>query len=514
MINKIIILFKIARKIGSSDIIEIVDRSHKVPFFIKLFFNLVSLSFTKNQKKTNNTNDLSSTIQDLGTTFIKLGQFLATRPDIIGEELTKNLEKLQDKLPPFSKSLAENIIRDELGELTAKNIIEFSDPIAAASIAQVHCATLISGQEVAVKILRPNIDALFERDIKLLFWLARLLERFFPKTRRLRPTKVVEVFSETVKLELDLRMEASAASELAENFSNDKDFKVPEIYWDYTSRRVLTIEKVVGCRPDDMQGLAKMRLSPRQILEKSARIFFNQVFRDGFFHGDMHPGNVFILENGKIAPVDFGIMGRLDITTRVFLGKMLIGFLTKDYHSVARIHFKAGYISGDQSIEIFAQACRSIGEPILNRPLAEISLASLLSQLFHVTKQFRMETQPQLLLLQKTMLVTEGVGRQIDPTVNIWELAQPMIRDWIVETQSPKVHLQNMGMEISELAYRLPNLLRNLEVAVEKLAEGKLTIADENEGLNKNPNNTARQIQIIGIGLILILILFTNYVMS
>ena len=513
-LNNIIILLRLLFKLLRYNIISPIEFFQNYPFMGKL---ALKSSLLRDRSFDNHSwgERLSLCLITLGPSFIKFGQTLATRSDIIGTDTALALTQLQDNLPPFSFSEVEAIVKKDFSCPVEELFSHFEKkPMAAASIAQVHCATLISGQEVAVKILRPNIDALFERDIKLLFWLARLLERFFPKTRRLRPTKVVEVFSETVKLELDLRMEASAASELAENFSNDKDFKVPEIYWDYTSRRVLTIEKVVGCRPDDMQGLAKMRLSPRQILEKSARIFFNQVFRDGFFHGDMHPGNVFILENGKIAPVDFGIMGRLDITTRVFLGKMLIGFLTKDYHSVARIHFKAGYIYGDQSIEIFAQACRSIGEPILNRPLAEISLASLLSQLFHVTKQFRMETQPQLLLLQKTMLVTEGVGRQIDPTVNIWELAQPMIRDWIVETQSPKVHLQNMGMEISELAYRLPNLLRNLEVAVEKLAEGKLTIADENEGLNKNPNKTARQIQIIGIGLILILILFTNYVMS
>ena len=228
----------------------------------------------------------------------------------------------------------------------------------------------------------------------------------------------------------------------------------------------------------------------------------------------MHPGNVFILENGKIAPVDFGIMGRLDITTRVFLGKMLIGFLTKDYHSVARIHFKAGYISGDQSIEIFAQACRAIGEPILNRPLAEISLANLLSQLFRVTKQFEMEIQPQLLLLQKTMLVAEGVGRQLDPTVNIWELAQPMIRDWMVKTQLRKIPLQSLSVELPELINRLPSLFENLEIALENLAKKGIAVEHQKKLLNKKKNKKRRRIKRIFFSLVIILMLSGYYVMN
>ena len=249
MINKIIILFKIARKIGSSDIIEIVDRSHKVPFFIKLFFNLVSLSFSKNQKKTGHTNDLSSTIQDLGTTFIKLGQFLATRPDIIGEELTKNLEKLQDKLPPFSKSLAENIIKEELGELTAKNIIEFSDPIAAASIAQVHKAKINEGntiKDVAIKVLRPNIKEIFNSEIDAIMMLAYLVETLIPKTKRLKLIEVVFLFKEITNHEMDLRFEAAAANEYLENTKNDLGFNVPKIYWNFTSESVLTLDWVDG----------------------------------------------------------------------------------------------------------------------------------------------------------------------------------------------------------------------------------------------------------------------------
>ena len=309
-------------------------------------------------------------------------------------------------------------------------------------------------------------------------------------------------------------MEASAASELADNFSEDTDFKVPKVYWDYTSQRVLTIEKISGCRPDKRHELKSMNLDPRQLVRKSTRIFFNQVFRDGFFHGDMHPGNVFILKDGRIAPVDFGIMGRLDMPTRVFLAKMLIGFLTKDYHSVAKLHFEARYISENQSVEMFAQACRSIGEPILNRPLAEISLANLLSQLFRVTKQFEMEIQPQLLLLQKTMLVAEGVGRQLDPTVNIWELAQPMIRDWMVKTQLPKIPLQSLSMDLPELINRLPSLFKNLEIAIEHLAKKGITVEHEKELLKKKKNKKRRRVKRILFSFIIVLMLSGYYVMN
>ena len=291
MINKIIILFKIARKIGSSDIIEIVDRSHKVPFFIKLFFKVVSLSFSKNQKKTSRTNDLSSTIQDLGTTFIKLGQFLATRPDIIGEELTKNLEKLQDKLPPFSKSLAENIIKEELGELTSKNIIEFSDPIAAASIAQVHKAKINEGntiKDVAIKVLRPNIKEIFNSEIDAIMMLAYLVETLIPKTKRLKLIEVVFLFKEITNHEMDLRFEAAAANEYLENTKNDLGFNVPKIYWNFTSESVLTLDWVDGISIREKDKLTESGKNTSKIATDLIQHFLRQAVRDGFFHADMH----------------------------------------------------------------------------------------------------------------------------------------------------------------------------------------------------------------------------------
>ena len=514
LFSNLITLLRLLFKLIRYNIISPIGFFQNYPFIGKL---ATKTSFLRNRSFDNHNwgERLVYCFIALGPSFIKFGQALATRADIIGRDNALALTQLQDELTPFSFEQAERIISSDFN-CGIENLFSHFEkkPIAAASIAQVHFARLVDGTDVAVKILRPNIEELFERDLKLLFWLAELLERFFPATRRLRPVEVIEVFSTSIKLELDLRMEASAGSELADNFSEDTDFKVPKVYWDYTSQRVLTIEKITGCRPDNRQALERMNLDPRQLVKKSTRIFFNQVFRDGFFHGDMHPGNVFILEDGRIAPVDFGIMGRLDMATRVFLAKMLIGFLTKDYHSVAKLHFEARYISEDQSVEMFAQACRSIGEPILNRPLAEISLANLLSQLFRITKQFEMEIQPQLLLLQKTMLVAEGVGRQLDPTVNIWELAQPMIRDWMVKTQLPKIPLQSLSMELPELINRLASLFKNLEIAIENLAKRGITVEHEKELLKKNKSKKRRRVKRILFSFIILLMLSGYYVMN
>lgn len=420
---------------------------------------------------------LAKCLIELGPSYIKFGQTLATRSDLIGEEAAKALAQLQDKLEPFDFSHAKIIIENELGLPVGDLFSSFEkDPIAAASIAQVHNAITPAGEEVAVKILRPNIKESFERDIRFFLWLAKTLEHWLPETRRLHPIKIIDVFSDTVELEMDLRMEASAASELADNFINDPNFKVPKIDWKRTSQSVLTLERINGFRPDDREAILKMGLEPRDILEKSASIFFNQVFRDGFFHADMHPGNVFIQADGKVAPVDFGIMGRLDIETRFFLADMLMGFLTKDYRQVAEVHFRAGYVPADQSVEIFTQACRSIGEPILDLPLKEISLAKLLSQLFRITAQFKMEMQPQLLLLQKTMLVAEGVGRQLDPSINIWELTRPLIERWLIENKSPTAIMQRTASDLWQLSERISTIVKNTEVVIGQLSKEGLKL--------------------------------------
>ena len=473
MINKIIILFKIARKIGSSNIIEIVGRAHKIPFFVKLFFSLVSLSFAKNQKKISNKNDLSSTIQDLGTTFIKLGQFLATRPDIIGEELTKNLEKLQDKLPPFSKLLAENIIKKELGELTAKNIIEFSEPIAAASIAQVHKAKINEAntiKDVAVKVLRPNIKEIFNSEIDAIMMLAYLVEAFIPKTKRLKLIEVVFLFKEITNHEMDLRFEAAAANEYLENTKNDLGFNVPKIYWNFTSESVLTLDWVDGISIREKDKLVESGKNTSKIASDLIQHFLRQAVRDGFFHADMHQGNIFINSSGQIVPIDFGIMGRIDKLNRRYLAEILFGFVNRDYKKVAEVHLIAGLVPKNVSVDELAQALRSIGEPIFGQSVKDISGGKLLKQLFDITEKFNMQTQPQLLLLQKTMVVVEGVSRKLDPNTNIWETSRPVLENWLKETKDPIKNVVDSLKDSAEILKKIPEFPKVMENANQALA--------------------------------------------
>ena len=407
---------------------------------------------------------LAAALTEMGPSFIKLGQLLATRADLFGDEIAEDLALLQDRLPPFPGAQARALIEAEFGQKLSSLFAAFDEvPVAAASIAQVHFAVTTDGREVAVKVLRPRIAAAFARDLDLFRWLARLIERTRPSLRRLKPVEVVETLAQSVQLEMDLRFEAAAASELAENFAGDASFRVPQVDWPRTGRTVLTTERIAGIRVDDRAAIVAAGLAIPDLLKNAADAFFKQVFRDGFFHADLHPGNVFVAGDGALAVVDFGIMGRLDRETRYYLADMLTGFLSGDYRRVAEVHFAAGYVPRTHSLDAFAQACRSIGEPILGRPLHEISIARLLAQLFQVTAQFEMETQPQLLLLQKTMVLIEGVGRRLDPSVNIWSLAQPLIEEWMRDNRGPEAQLRQRLDAFVAAADRIPDLLRNLD---------------------------------------------------
>ena len=410
---------------------------------------------------------LAAAFNELGPSFIKLGQLLSTRADLLGEEITVDLASLQDRLPPFPGADARALIEAEFACPLGALFASFDETaIAAASIAQVHFARTAEGRNVAVKVLRPGIAAAFARDLDLFLWLAGLAERLQPALRRLKPVEVVQTLAEVVRIEMDLRLEAAAAAELAENFAGDPNFRVPRVDWQRTRRTVLTLERINGIHIDDRAAMIAAGHRIEDVLGKAAAAFFNQVFRDGFFHADLHPGNMFVGTDGAIVVVDFGIMGRLDRATRFFLADMLIGFLSGDYRRVAEVHFAAGYVPPRRSVDAFTQACRSIGEPILGRPLQEISIARLLAQLFEITEQFEMETQPQLLLLQKTMVVIEGVGRRLDPEINIWTLARPLIEGWMRDNRGPEASAR-LGLEtLVDLAERVPRLVRSLETLV------------------------------------------------
>jgi ubiquinone biosynthesis protein len=420
---------------------------------------------------------LAEALQQLGPTFIKFGQALSTRADLVGDEVAADLSELQDRLAPFPAAEARAIIAAELDQPVEILFASFDDvPVAAASIAQVHFATTSEGAEVAVKVLRPGVEIRFARDIGLFYWLARWAERLLPSMRRLRFVDSVRAFEESVTLEMDLRFEAAAAAEMAENFADDETFTIPSIDWQRTARRVLTLERVHGISIDEVDALKAAGHSLLGVVAKAADAFFNMVFRDGFFHADMHPGNLFVGDKGELIAVDFGITGRVDKQTRRFLGEMLIGFLNGDYRRVAEVHFEAGFVPPDKSVDVFTQACRSFAEPILGKPMHEISIARLLGQLFQVTETFAMEVQPQLLLLQKSMLVAEGVGRLLDPEINMWQLARPLIEQWMSDNLGPQARVRESVEAVVASLESLPRLVAHAEKTVEALRSGGLKL--------------------------------------
>ena len=378
---------------------------------------------------------LSDALTSLGPSYIKLGQFLATRDDIIGRELARDLSTLQDRLPPFSQSEARAAVEEALGAPIDTLYAEFGPPVAAASIAQVHKAKVrgLDGElkPVAVKVLRPGIEQRFKRDLDSYVFAARMIERFHPPSRRLRPIAVVDTLAKSVAIEMDLRMEAAAISEMAENTKNDEDFRVPGVDWTRSARRVLTLEWMDGVPISDLERLAAAGHDLKALGARLMRTFLRHAMRDGFFHADMHPGNLFVDADGRIVAVDFGIMGRLGMKERRFLAEILYGFLKRNYRRVAEVHFEAGYVPRKHSVAQFAQALRAIGEPIMDRPASEISMAQLLGQLLQYTEVFDMQTRPELLLLQKTMVVVEGVGRSLDPELNMWVVSEPVVKAWM-----------------------------------------------------------------------------------
>ena len=442
-----------------SSIYEIYDP----PITIKILFFVIGFSF--NGKKNNNNLSpgvkLCNALQGMGTTFIKLGQFLATRPDIIGEDIAKELEKLQDKLPPFQLKEAKNILRKELGKENFDKIINFSDSIAAASIAQVHFATIsdfAEKKEVAIKILRPNIEKTFNEELDALMLLAYIIQNLIRKTKRLKLIEVIQLLREITNMEMDLRFEAAAANELYENTTNDVGFKVPKIYWNYTSKRVLCLDKINGISIREIENLKSLNIDTKKLAKDIIQHFLRHAVRDGFFHADMHQGNLFVNKDGSITPVDFGIMGRLDKNNRKYLAEILYGFIKRDYKKVAEVHFLAGLVPKEVSKDEFAQALRSIGEPIFGQSVKNISGGKLLSQLFEITEKFNMQTQIQLLLLQKTMVVVEGVARKLDPDTNIWDISKPILENWLKEVKDPINKASEVVNKASEVLSRLPDL--------------------------------------------------------
>jgi len=418
---------------------------------------------------------LAAALTKLGPTYVKLGQFLATRQDVVGVAIARDLESLQDKMAPFPQSAAEAAVAAAFGKPLNEVYVSFGPPVAAASIAQVHRAEIEENgarKGVAVKVLRPGVERRFKADLDAFFYAARKAEAWSLEAQRLRLIEVVATLARSVAIEMDFRLEAAALSEMAQNTQDDSDFRVPGVDWNRTARDVLTLEWIEGTPLNDHAALAARGFDLPALGRTVIQSFLRHALRDGFFHADMHPGNLFVDGDGRLVAVDFGIMGRLGPKERRFLAEILFGFITRDYQRTAQVHFDAGYVPRTHSVESFAQAIRAIGEPIHNRPAEEISMAKLLTLLFEVTGLFDMRTRPELLLLQKTMVVVEGVARSLDPKLDMWSTADPVVREWIERNLGPIGKLEGAAegaSEIGRFAAQVPSLLTRGATMIDQL---------------------------------------------
>ena len=518
MLSNFFILIKIGRALARSNSLSVFEEFYKPPLSIKILMRIFSLTtFNKDSENKSPGERLKNSFLTLGPAFIKLGQFLATRPDIVGQEFSQELQKLQDQMPAFDISQSKDALRKELGEEKYQQITYLSKPIAAASIAQVHFAKIINNEkkeiDVAIKILRPNIEKIFHKELDALRFLASIIEFSVKKSRRLKLVKIIDLLKEITNIEMDLRYEAAAASELKKNTNLDEGFKVPSIFWDFTGQRVLTIEKVEGISIKDKELLIKNKIDLKKISRLLIQNFLRQAVGDGFFHGDMHQGNLFVDKNENIVPVDFGIMGRLDLANRKYLAEILYGFINRDYEKVAKVHFIAGLIPNTESIDNFTQALRTIGEPIFGQSARNISAGKLLARLFEVTEKFNMATQPQLLLLQKTMVVVEGVARSLDEDANIWEVSKPVLQGWLNNEIGPKNRIDKILRTTTELLDKLPELpemINRANKAMELLNSYEF-VKNQNQNneyqINKEFLKLKKTYLIIGLLIIVIILL-------
>jgi ubiquinone biosynthesis protein len=480
MLRDIARLLHIARTLARHDALVPREYLAAMPPPLKLARFILGIGPTRNRDLPPGQR-LARALESLGPAHIKLGQVLATRPDIVGDDIALSLSELQDRLPPFPTREARAALESEFNKPVDMMFSSFGEPVAAASIAQVHKAETNDDppRTVAVKVLRPGIEKEFARDLSALGFAARIAERVSKEARRLRPIAVVEALAVSVALELDLRMEGAAASELAERTKADADFRVPAVDWNRTSERVLTTEWIGGTPIRDVDALRAQGHDPNRIARIVLRSFILQSLRDGFFHADMHPGNLFVDDEGRLVAVDFGIMGRLDQTMRRFMAETLAGFLARDYERVAQVHYDVGFVPPHHPLETFAQALRAIGEPIFGKKAGDVSMARLLQQLFDTTRRFDMKAQPQLVLMQKTMVVVEGVARSLDPDFDIWEVSRPVVERWMVDQMGPEARLRDVGEGVTalgRLARDLPQLLRNAESISAMLADGGLRL--------------------------------------
>jgi len=415
---------------------------------------------------------LAHAFEQLGPAYVKLGQFMATRPDIIGFEMAADLGRLQDKMPAFPEAAARREIEAAFGKPVDALFDDFSAPIAAASIAQAHQAKLKDGRKVAVKILRPRIEQKAGEEFRAFSRAARHVEALSKTGRRMEPVKFIETLKAAAAIELDLRMEAGAASELAEDLSDERQVRVPEVIWPLTAKRVLTVEWIDGTPLGDVAALDKRGVDRKALARLVIHVFLKQALHTGFFHADMHQGNLIVDNEGRLALVDFGIMGRLDEKTRNVFAEIIYGFITRNYQRTAEVHFSAGYVPPGHSIDAFAQALRAVGEPLQGRNAAQVDMSRVLQQLFDVTALFEMHLRPELVLLQRTMVTVEGVARLLDPEIDMWAAATPVVRDYVNRAIGPRAQaekLKSAAVKALEIAPKIPAYVESIGKAAERI---------------------------------------------
>lgn len=412
-------------------------------------------------------------LEDLGPIFVKFGQILSTRRDLLADDISEELAKLQDQVPPFSSALACQIVEKAYGKSRHEVFAEFNEqPLASASIAQVHAAKLLDGKEVVVKVLRPDVANIIKRDIGLLYIVAELAEKYWPGATRLRPVEVVQEYEKTIIDELDLMREAASASQLKRNFESSGLLYVPEIYWPLTRSNVMVMERISGIPISDIEQLKANNIDLKKLAEAGVEIFFTQVFRDSFFHADMHPGNIFVSPAGQYIAVDFGIMGTLNAEDQRYLAENFLAFFRRDYNRVAVLHVESGWVPAGTRVDEFESAIRTVCEPIFERPLKDISFGHVLLRLFQTARRFNMEVQPQLVLLQKTLLNIEGLGRQLYPDLDLWKTAKPFLERWMSEQVGFRSLLKGIQTNAPQWAEKLPELPILLHGVLSRLEQG------------------------------------------